>query len=97
MLCSTVHWKYNMDSHLRECHPNWQLTVSPEKRDEFLAKILISETEELRLGIPKIVADAASDGTPGTPRRPRRLRMSYADPVPATTSHSTAEHDVFLA
>ncbi|KAJ6628581.1 hypothetical protein B0H10DRAFT_1990481 [Mycena sp. CBHHK59/15] len=89
MLCSTVHWKYNMDSHLRERHPNWQLT--------FLAKILISETEELRLGIPKIIADAASDGTPGTPRRPRRLRMSYADPVPTTTSHSTAEHDVFLA
>ncbi|KAJ7715497.1 hypothetical protein B0H14DRAFT_2300857, partial [Mycena olivaceomarginata] len=25
MLCSTVHWKYNMDDHLRERHPNWQL------------------------------------------------------------------------
>ncbi|KAJ7794980.1 hypothetical protein B0H14DRAFT_3496509 [Mycena olivaceomarginata] len=65
MLCGTVHWKYNMDAHLRERHPNWELTVSKEKRDEFSARILISDTEELRLGITKIVADAAvSDGTP---------------------------------
>ncbi|KAK7033869.1 hypothetical protein R3P38DRAFT_3186107 [Favolaschia claudopus] len=51
VLCNTVHWKYNMNTHLQERHPNWQKTISDAKADEFLAKILISEIEERRLGI----------------------------------------------
>ncbi|KAK7026942.1 hypothetical protein R3P38DRAFT_2463212, partial [Favolaschia claudopus] len=49
MLCNTVHWKYNMEAHLQERHPNWQKTVSESKVAEFTAKILISDTEERRL------------------------------------------------
>ncbi|KAJ6534562.1 hypothetical protein B0H10DRAFT_1859255 [Mycena sp. CBHHK59/15] len=52
ILCNAVHWKYNMDTHLRERHPSWELTVPKAKQDDFLAKICISDNEALRLGIP---------------------------------------------
>jgi hypothetical protein len=60
-----------MDDHLRERHPNWQLTVSKEKRYSFLAQILVTETEEHRLGITQTapaVDGTVSDSVPNSPR-----------------------------
>ncbi|KAJ7799550.1 hypothetical protein B0H14DRAFT_2248143, partial [Mycena olivaceomarginata] len=56
IMCNSVHWKYNMDAHLLERHPNWELTVAKEKRDAFLSRMCISESEETHLGIIKSTA-----------------------------------------
>lgn len=53
-----------MNIHLQERHPNWELTVPEQKRNDFLAKILISDSEELHLGISKSIAAPMMEDPP---------------------------------
>ncbi|KAK7007076.1 hypothetical protein R3P38DRAFT_2353477, partial [Favolaschia claudopus] len=48
-LCSDTHWKYNMQAHLCDAHPNWKLTVSDQVRAVFEPKITITRSEERAL------------------------------------------------
>ncbi|KIY71021.1 hypothetical protein CYLTODRAFT_158342 [Cylindrobasidium torrendii FP15055 ss-10] len=50
--CGETDWKYNMLEHLEDRHPSWRTVLGSEEREDFLAKISISEAEEIALGVP---------------------------------------------
>ncbi|KAJ7275727.1 hypothetical protein C8J57DRAFT_1035914, partial [Mycena rebaudengoi] len=51
-LCSQVHWKYNLEQHLRAQHPSWEVTMEEKKRDVLRSLISLTHDEETRLGVP---------------------------------------------
>ncbi|KAL1665219.1 hypothetical protein GGF50DRAFT_88180, partial [Schizophyllum commune] len=55
-LCQDVHWKYNMEKHLADRHPDHEGRLP----DEFLALINITVDEKSRLGIPEDATLAVS-------------------------------------
>ncbi|KAK6971903.1 hypothetical protein R3P38DRAFT_3241457 [Favolaschia claudopus] len=89
-----THWKYNMQAHLCDAHPNWKLTVSDQVRAVFEPKITITRSEERALGVPDMPPTAqplpenaeicsgnkrpATESPAGTPRRTRVRRTSQA-------------------
>lgn len=42
-----------MAAHLRDCHPNWELTATAETRQALELKVAITHSEECRLGVPE--------------------------------------------
>ncbi|KAJ7743351.1 hypothetical protein B0H16DRAFT_1561498 [Mycena metata] len=50
ILCQDVQWKYNMEEHLRDRHPKWELTKSRSDREAFAAMFCIPELECRSLG-----------------------------------------------
>ncbi|KAK7021595.1 hypothetical protein R3P38DRAFT_2533481, partial [Favolaschia claudopus] len=94
-LCPQIHWKYNMDAHLRDAHPNWELTATEATTALIASRTTITRDEESRLKIPvhsKAPHDAQVDGPSsrekrpatespaGTPRRLRIRRTTRTDP-----------------
>jgi hypothetical protein len=54
LICRDVHWKYNMQRHLQERHPSWEHNVTQGKDlNDFRDRILITNEEETKLGIPE--------------------------------------------
>ncbi|KAJ6611504.1 hypothetical protein B0H10DRAFT_1809400, partial [Mycena sp. CBHHK59/15] len=47
ILCEEFHWKYNIQCHLRDRHPRWELTVSKDTREQFISKHSFSLDAEL--------------------------------------------------
>ncbi|KAJ7635910.1 hypothetical protein B0H17DRAFT_903185, partial [Mycena rosella] len=52
LACNTIQWKYNMERHLADRHPDWQETTSRDIKDKLSADLSISHEEECRLGVP---------------------------------------------
>ncbi|KAJ6559761.1 hypothetical protein B0H19DRAFT_1069490 [Mycena capillaripes] len=90
-LCCGFQWKYNMETHLRDSHPNWQLTATAQIRETLETKLAITHSEECRLGVPQesmltspdtqteepSPGDKRPANSPaGTPRRSRVLRTT---------------------
>ncbi|KAJ7936419.1 hypothetical protein B0H13DRAFT_1589586, partial [Mycena leptocephala] len=83
ILCQEVHWKYNMEQHLRDRHPEWELTKSRGERDAFSSTFAISESERLKLGVPETspaspVQSEQSDALLNDSRGQKRLPTSPA-------------------
>ncbi|KAJ7703986.1 hypothetical protein B0H17DRAFT_1228185 [Mycena rosella] len=55
ILCADVHWKYNMEEHLRDRHPKWELTKSRVDRENFSAMFGISELERRNLDAVEVL------------------------------------------
>jgi hypothetical protein len=83
ILCQDVHWKYNMEQHLRDRHPKWELTKSREDREAFSSTFAISDLERRNLGVvevspPSLGQSESADGSVGDARGQKRLPVSPA-------------------
>ncbi|KAJ7325475.1 hypothetical protein DFH08DRAFT_941247 [Mycena albidolilacea] len=103
ILCEEFHWKYNMERHLLDRHPRWELTVSKDSREQFKRKYGISDAEKQSLGVT-IGAEAAVESLRGEKRHPvspagtpRRQRHYKTRPPPSNSRNisSTVSVDVF--
>jgi hypothetical protein len=87
ILCQDVHWKYNMEQHLRDRHPKWELTKSRADRDVFAAVFSIPELERRNLGAVRVAvplpsppgqSENSQDALVGENRGQKRLPVSPA-------------------
>ncbi len=54
LICHDVHWKYIIRCHLQERHPSWERNLAQgNDLNDFRDKILITNEEEAKLGIPE--------------------------------------------
>ncbi|KAJ7817225.1 hypothetical protein B0H13DRAFT_1923061 [Mycena leptocephala] len=73
-MCQDVHWKYNMEQHLGDRHPKWELIKSREDREAFSSTFSISDLERRNLGIVEV-----SPVSPGLAGQSERSDPSVGD------------------
>ncbi|KAI5821656.1 hypothetical protein K523DRAFT_257947 [Schizophyllum commune Tattone D] len=80
-LCPDVHWKYNMEQHLAEKHPDREGRLS----NEFLQLICITMDEKSKLGVPEDAVLVAPSSESSLPQRGQKRPAS-----PSFSEHSQA-------